>query len=89
MATPTKRGRGRPPLTEKKKKKREKRAQKAKEEAAPPTTIEEQRRLMYVAITRAKENLYVTYPKTVNNKATEPSSFLKEAGLTIKEASKK
>lgn len=63
--------------------------QKAKEEAAPPTTIEEQRRLMYVAITRAKENLYVTYPKTVNNKTTEPSSFLKEAGLTIKEASKK
>lgn len=58
---------------------------KAKEEAAPPTTIEEQRRLMYVAITRAKENLYVTYPKTVNNKATEPSPFLKEAGLPLKE----
>lgn len=62
---------------------------KAKEEAAPPTTIEEQRRLMYVAITRAKENLYVTYPKTVNNKAIEPSIFLKEAGLTIKEFQKK
>lgn len=62
---------------------------KAKEEAAPPTTIEEQRRLMYVAITRAKENLYVTYPKTVNNKATEPSPFLKEAGLPLKEDPKK
>lgn len=34
MATPPKRGRGRPPLTEAEKKKREKRAQKAKEEAA-------------------------------------------------------
>lgn len=62
---------------------------KAKEEAAPPTTIEEQRRLMYVAITRAKENLYVTYPKTVNNKATELSPFLKEAGLPLKEDPKK
>ena len=62
---------------------------KAKEEAAPPTTMEEQRRLMYVAITRAKENLYVTYPKTVNNKATEPSPFLKEAGLPLKEEQKK
>ena len=34
MATPPKRGRGRPPLTEAEKKKREKRAKKAKEEAA-------------------------------------------------------
>lgn len=34
MATPPKRGRGRPPLTEAEKKKREKRAQKAKEQAA-------------------------------------------------------
>ena len=34
MATPPKRGRGRPPLTEAEKKKREKRAQKAREEAA-------------------------------------------------------
>lgn len=62
---------------------------KAKEEDAPPTTMEEQHRLMYVAITRAKENLYVTYPKTVNNKATEPSPFLKEAGLPLKEEQKK
>lgn len=58
--------------------------QKAKGEAAPPTTLEEQRRLMYVAITRAKENLYVTYPKTVNNKSVEPSPFIKEAGLMLK-----
>ncbi|EDN9362923.1 hypothetical protein ART03_003044, partial [Listeria monocytogenes] len=33
------------------------------EQASPPTTMEEQRRLMYVALTRAKENLYVTYPR--------------------------
>lgn len=63
--------------------------QKAREEGAPPTTLEEQRRLMYVAITRAKENLYVTYPKTVNNKTIEPSPFLKEAGLPLKEYRKK
>lgn len=63
--------------------------QKAREEGAPPTTLEEQRRLMYVAITRAKENLYVTFPKTVNNKTIEPSPFLKEAGLPLKEYRKK
>lgn len=61
----------------------------AKEAAAPPTTLEEQRRLMYVAITRAKENLYVTYPKNVNSKSIAPSPFLKEAGLTVKEYQKK
>lgn len=59
--------------------------QEAKEKAAPPTTMEEQRRLMYVAITRAKENLYVTYPKAINHKAVAPSSFLKEAGLLFNE----
>ncbi|MBO0454712.1 MULTISPECIES: ATP-dependent helicase [Enterococcus] len=63
--------------------------QKAKGEAAPPTTLEEQRRLMYVAITRAKENLYVTFPKTVNNKTTAASPFLKEAGLPLKEYQEK
>jgi DNA helicase-2/ATP-dependent DNA helicase PcrA len=62
--------------------------QRAKEEAAPPTTMEEQRRLMYVALTRAKENLYVTYPKTVNNKTVTASPFLKEAGLPLKEYQK-
>lgn len=62
--------------------------QTAIEKADPPTTMEEQRRLMYVAITRAKENLYMTFPKAVNNKTTEPSLFLKEAGLPIKDYKK-
>lgn len=62
--------------------------QAAIEKADPPTTMEEQRRLMYVAITRAKENLYVTFPKAVNNKVTEPSPFIKEAGLPVKDYQK-
>lgn len=53
------------------------------EQASPPTTIEEQRRLMYVAITRAKENLYITYPRMVNNKPTIISPFVKESNIKI------
>lgn len=53
------------------------------EQASPPTTIEEQRRLMYVAITRAKENLYITYPRMVNNKPTIMSPFVKESNIKI------
>ena len=44
MATPPKRGRGRPPLTKAEKKKREKRAQKAKEEAAAKREKERERK---------------------------------------------
>ncbi|HGJ66094.1 TPA: ATP-dependent helicase, partial [bacterium] len=44
--------------------------------------LEEERRLFYVAITRAKDNLIVTYRKTVYMngfvQATQPSIFLKE-----------
>ncbi|MFC4772844.1 ATP-dependent helicase [Enterococcus hermanniensis] len=58
--------------------------QQAKEQGAPPTMLEEQRRLMYVAITRAKENLYVTFPQMINNKAVDPSPFIQEAGLVTK-----
>ncbi|MCY8807030.1 ATP-dependent helicase [Bacillus atrophaeus] len=54
------------------------------EKADPPTTIEEERRLMYVAVTRPKENLYVTFPKMLNNKPCKRSLFLKELGLPIK-----
>jgi hypothetical protein len=53
MATPPKRGRGRPPLTEAEKKKREKRAQKAKEEAAAKREKErEKKRLQKNAMNR-------------------------------------
>lgn len=54
------------------------------EKADPPTTIEEERRLMYVAVTRPKKNLYITFPKMLNNKPCKRSIFLKELGLPIK-----
>lgn len=41
--------------------------------------IDEENRLAYVAVTRAKEKLYVTYPKTTpNGSAVAPSRFFKE-----------
>lgn len=48
-----------------------------------PTQMEEERRLFYVAITRAKERLYLTYSKerrSFGNKplSTKPSQFLKD-----------
>ncbi|MDM5246328.1 ATP-dependent helicase [Lysinibacillus sp. G4S2] len=53
----------------------------AREKAEPITTIEEERRLMYVAVTRARNNLYITYPKNINNRPIECSPFLKELNL--------
>ncbi|PAF48315.1 ATP-dependent DNA helicase [Helicobacter sp. 12S02232-10] len=46
-------------------------------------SIEEERRLFYVAITRAKENLYLSYAKkdAVKNIDYEPSIFLYEANM--------
>ena len=43
--------------------------------------LEEERRLLYVAVTRAKQHLYLTYPMNVYDKATssvlsKPSRFL-------------
>lgn len=55
--------------------------------ASEPDEIEEERRLMYVAVTRAMERLYLTY--TVSrfrfNKVTDsvPGRFLKEAGFDV------
>ncbi|MCI5968034.1 ATP-dependent helicase [Helicobacter sp.] len=46
-------------------------------------SLEEERRLFYVAITRAKENLYLSYAKkdALKNMNYEGSTFLYEAGL--------
>ena len=47
-----------------------------------PAQIEEERRLMYVAMTRAKDYLFMTYPSTVKAQGQEkyvaPSRFLRE-----------
>lgn len=40
--------------------------------------IEEERRLFYVAMTRAKDNLILTYPKKRQGKVLIPSRFIKE-----------
>ena len=40
--------------------------------------IEEERRLFYVAMTRAKKMLYISYVKEKSGKPSEPSRFVKE-----------
>ncbi len=40
--------------------------------------IEEERRVFYVAMTRAKENLFLTYPEKKGNYKMSPSRFLRE-----------
>lgn len=40
--------------------------------------IEEERRMFYVAMTRAKRKLILTYPKEKNGKAMRPSRFIEE-----------
>ncbi len=49
-------------------------------------SLEEERRLFYVAVTRAKENLFLSYAKNDHLKkiAYEGSTFLYEAGLLAK-----
>lgn len=49
--------------------------------AEPSTTIEEERRLMYVAMTRAKNNLFLTAPKNRGDKPLKLSRYLKETGI--------
>ena len=44
-----------------------------------PETLEEERRLMYVASTRAKQNLFITYPMNL---------FDREAGMTLSKPSR-
>ncbi|MBQ9580196.1 MAG: ATP-binding domain-containing protein, partial [Lachnospiraceae bacterium] len=40
--------------------------------------IEEERRLLYVAMTRAKKNLMLSYFATANGRETKASGFIKE-----------
>lgn len=40
--------------------------------------IDEERRLFYVAMTRAKHNLYIMYIREKHGKRQRPSRFLKE-----------
>jgi DNA helicase-2/ATP-dependent DNA helicase PcrA len=48
-----------------------------------PESLEEERRLMYVAVTRAKQNLYICYPMHLFDRRTgftisKPSRFIAE-----------
>ncbi len=45
---------------------------------AEPAQLEEERRLCFVAVTRALERLYITYPKRRFRRYQEPSRFLYE-----------
>ncbi|MBI3803577.1 MAG: ATP-dependent helicase [Nitrospirae bacterium] len=46
-------------------------------------SIEEERRLMYVGITRAKDRVYITHSRYVQNEVREPSYFIHEMGRII------
>lgn len=61
-------------------------SKKAKEKNVSKTeeAIEEERRLCYVAITRAKESLYLSAPKYHHNKEADESRFIMES-LRIKD----
>jgi DNA helicase-2/ATP-dependent DNA helicase PcrA len=50
---------------------------------AKGSSIEEERRLFYVAVTRAKDRLTLSYAKydKIKKASYEPSQFLKESGI--------
>lgn len=50
-----------------------------------PNTLPEARRLIYVAMTRAKDRLYLTYCQTRNGRTLQGTTFLQEMGLVIQE----
>jgi DNA helicase II / ATP-dependent DNA helicase PcrA len=45
--------------------------------------VEEERRLMYVALTRAIDNLFLCIPKNMRGKFMEPSRFIEECSINI------
>ena len=51
-------------------------------------SLEEERRLFYVAVTRAKDELYLSYAKydKIKKVTYQPSRFLIEAGMAKEEA---
>ena len=49
-----------------------------KDDTAADSDFEEERRLFYVAMTRAKKELYITIPKHRYGKAVKPSRFVEE-----------
>ncbi|WP_179123066.1 ATP-dependent helicase [Ferroacidibacillus organovorans] len=51
------------------------------ERKARRVLLEEERRLFYVALTRARDRLFVVYPASTANADREPSPFLFDAGL--------
>ena len=48
-----------------------------------PEELEEERRLFYVAMTRAKKKLFITYVKEKNGKSKTPSRFIDELLVTV------
>lgn len=57
---------------------------KALKEKNEPEVFEEERRLLYVGMTRAKHDLYLSVPQKYNSGKVDPSPFLHEVGLDIK-----
>ena len=51
------------------------------------TTIEEERRLFYVAMTRARNRLYLCIPLMKGTRRLKPSRFIRETGCKIKKQS--
>lgn len=51
--------------------------------AAAPKELEEERRVFYVAMTRAKEKLFLFYVRKTKENRLLPSRFLKEIGMRV------
>ena len=47
-------------------------------------TLEEERRIYYVAMTRAKETLYMCWHRESSQDVLEPSRFIQESGALDK-----